>query len=177
MTNSYTFQHWSAILRECTRTKEHKSNMPIKVMIACELQYIVGGWHDILYFTRPMWMRFRWESSQVYVYIPQTNLNSCKLLHEESHYHIDLICYYYNIVDLCLWTWWLILEFNLLMTPVKAISTWIGVLDLCSFVLLYCLRKAFQCWNMQEFDTCHELHFIIHFYCIYWVHSLVDIVN
>jgi hypothetical protein len=147
VTNSYMFQHWSAILRECTRTKERKSNMSIKVLIACELQYIIWGWHDILFCTCPVWMRFLRESSQVFMYIPQTKLNSYKLLHEEAHYYIDLVYSYYNIVNLCLWTW-LILEFNLLMTPVRAFITWSGVLDLYSFVLLDCLRKAFQCWNM-----------------------------
>ena len=35
---------------------------------------------------------------------------------------------------------------------------------------------AIQYWNTQQFDTCHELYFMI---CIvfYWMHLLVDILN
>jgi len=31
--NSYMFWHWSAIFREPTKTKEHKSNTPFQVLI------------------------------------------------------------------------------------------------------------------------------------------------
>jgi len=36
------------------------------------------------------------------------------------------------------------------MIPVRAINTYIGVLDLYSFVLVHSLRMALQYQNMQE---------------------------
>jgi hypothetical protein len=46
------------------------------------------------------------------------------------------------------------------MIAARAIGTLSGVLDL-SYVLVDSLRMPFRCRNMQEFDTCHKLYFIV----------------
>jgi len=35
--SSYMFRHWSAFVRESTKTKDHKSSTPIQVLVAPSL--------------------------------------------------------------------------------------------------------------------------------------------
>ena len=50
---------------------------------------------------------------------------------------------------------------NILMIPVRVINTYISVSDLYSFITVDPVRMAPWCQNMKEFDTCHELYFMI----------------
>ena len=59
------------------------------------------------------------------------------------------------------------------MTTVSAISTWIGVFDLCSFALVDSLENGTLVPKHVEVNTRHELYFI----AIYLVHFLVDVLN
>jgi len=54
------------------------------------------------------------------------------------------------------------------------INTWIGKLEMCSFVLENSLRMALQCQNMQEFDTYHDLYCMIYVLLYVRVHFLVE---
>jgi hypothetical protein len=47
------------------------------------------------------------------------------------------------------------------------------MLDLYSFVLEHSLKMAPLCRNMQEFDTCHEVYFIV----FYGLNLLSDVLG
>ena len=79
---------------------------------------------------------------------------------------------YHNTVNVCLSTW-CILEYKDFIS-VRATDTWIGVLDLHSFVPADSLRcrKHVAVWYLSRTVFC-DFYFIV-FYC---VHSLDDMVN
>jgi hypothetical protein len=111
----------------------------------CVVEY-VEDWH-VQVSVWQLWLQKKISpghiSTTLFVYMLQTNIIGCELVLGGSFSH----------------------SFYILMMPVRAISTWIGMLDLHCFVLIDSLRMA------------HVGVWYLSWIIFYWIHLLADIVQ